>query len=342
MAAATSTALAFLRGVAPRAASLPRASSPSPAACDASRRGRAASLRASTSRRSRETEIALDQLDDAAAAAAATATATTRDAAAAPAAPAPEEEEERAPAPLRLPRDHVPRHVAFIMDGNARWASARGLAPSIGHERGVEALREVVRCCAAWEIPAMTVFAFSHENWRRSREEVERLMALLRDCLRDELPTLTKENVRVCVMGDLGMVEDDLRRAVRDAIDATSNNDGLRLCVALSYGGRQDIVAATRAIAAEASLGLLDPSEITERTFAERLASGRALPERVREPDLVIRTSGEQRLSNFLLWESAYAELYFCEKTWPEFDEAALRDAMGEYARRSRRFGERA
>ena len=242
-------------------------------------------------------------------------------------------------APGRRPR-RAPRHLAIIMDGNARWAEHRRLSVNVGHERGVDALRAVVRCCGAWGVPALTVYAFSHENWKRGRDEVDHLMALLERTLVAELPDLAREGVRVTVMGDVGMLTQNLRDAVRRAEDATRGNAKLRLNVALSYSARRDIVAAARGLAAEVAAGHLDAEDITERVISERLSS-RVLPADVREPDLLIRTSGEQRLSNFMLWEAAYAELYFAEELWPDFTEASLRDALRSYAKRQRRFGRR-
>ena len=244
------------------------------------------------------------------------------------------------PAPLDVDPAALPRHLAIIMDGNARWAEHRRLSVNVGHERGVDALRAVVRCCGAWGVPALTVYAFSHENWKRGRDEVDHLMALLERTLVAELPDLAREGVRVTVMGDVGMLTQNLRDAVRRAEDATRGNAKLRLNVALSYSARRDIVAAARGLAAEVAAGHLDAEDITERVISERLSS-RVLPADVREPDLLIRTSGEQRLSNFMLWEAAYAELYFAEELWPDFTEASLRDALRSYAKRQRRFGRR-
>ena len=244
------------------------------------------------------------------------------------------------PAPLDVDPAALPRHLAIIMDGNARWAEHRRLSVNVGHERGVDALRAVVRCCGAWGVPALTVYAFSHENWKRGRDEVDHLMALLERTLVAELPDLAREGVRVTVMGDVGMLTQNLRDAVRRAEDATRGNAKLRLNVALSYSARRDIVAAARGLAAEVAAGHLDAEDITERVISERLSS-RVLPAGVREPDLLIRTSGEQRLSNFMLWEAAYAELYFAEELWPDFTEASLRDALRSYAKRQRRFGRR-
>jgi undecaprenyl diphosphate synthase len=232
------------------------------------------------------------------------------------------------------------------MDGNARWASERGLSVHAGHERGVEALRIVTRCCASWNVPVLTVYAFSHENWRRQKDEVSHLMWLLERTLVDELDALVEHGVRVSVMGDLGLVSETLRAAVKNATEKTKKNKKLRLNVALSYGARQDLVAATRSLAREAAAGFLNPDDITEAMLAERLSSSFSgwmddTGDQYVNPDLLLRTSGEQRVSNFMLWEIAYAELYFTETLWPEFGEDELRRALETYAKRQRRFGVR-
>ena len=246
-----------------------------------------------------------------------------------------------APAPLSSRASRArPRHLAIIMDGNARWARERALPVTAGHERGVDALRTATRCAAAWRVEALTVYAFSHENWRRDSSEVAYLMTLLERTLVDELGDLVRHGVRVNVMGDLGMVTSELRSAIRNAEDATRANKKLRLSVALSYGGRQDVLSATRALARECAAGHVDAEDITEEMIAERLST-RHLPSHCREPDLLIRTSGEQRLSNFMLWEMAYTELLFSTTLWPDFGEDVMRDALEQYAARARRFGTR-
>lgn len=206
---------------------------------------------------------------------------------------APSWKDEPAIGPLGIERAHLPRHVAVIMDGNARWASERGVAVATGHEAGVDTLRTIVRCCGAWDVAALTVYAFSHENWRRSRQEVEHLMSLLERTLVSELPSLVEEGVRVTVMGDMGMIDDNLRAAIAHAVESTETNTKLRLNVALSYGARQDIVNACRMLATEAAGGLLDPEDITEDLLGEHLAS-RTLPADLREPDLLVRPGGER------------------------------------------------
>ena len=206
---------------------------------------------------------------------------------------APSWKDEPAIGALELDEAHLPRHVAVIMDGNGRWATERGVAVAEGHERGVDTLRTIVRCAGAWDLSALTVYAFSHENWRRSRNEVDHLMNLLERTLVAELPSLVEEGVKVTVMGDMGMIDDGLRAAITNAVDATAANTKLRLNVALAYGARQDIVAAARMLATEAAGGLLDPEDITEDLLGEHLAS-RTLPADLREPDLLVRPGGER------------------------------------------------
>jgi len=251
------------------------------------------------------------------------------------------------PSALRdLARDQVPRHVAIIMDGNSRWAERRRLPRTIGHERGVNALRGVVKCCVAWGISTLTVFAFSQENWGRNQAEIEELMALVETAMREELPLLVKEGVRVEVIGDLSKVNEGVRSAVTRAMEATKDNDSLRLVVALSYGGRQDIVQAAKTLAQKVADGEMRAEDIDEAALSAHLSTydARAATNAIdfaQAPDLLIRTSGEQRLSNFLLWDLAYTELYFAQMFWPEFGEAELRRALYAYAKRDRRFGGR-
>ena len=252
------------------------------------------------------------------------------------------------PTPLRgLTEEQVPRHVAVIMDGNSRWAERRRLPRTIGHERGVNALRGAVKCCASWGVRTLTGFAFSEENWGRNQMEVEELMALVETTMRDELPLLVKEGVRVEVIGDLRKVNVGVREAVTRAVEATKENDALRLVIALSYGGRQDIVQAARALARKVAAGEIHPDDIDEDAISAHLSTHDAIAAAndarfTQAPDLLIRTSGEQRLSNFLLWDLAYTELYFANTVWPEFGEAELRRAIHAYAKRDRRFGGRA
>jgi len=228
----------------------------------------------------------------------------------------------------------MPRHVAIIMDGNGRWAAARGLPRAEGHRRGVEALRRTVRAAGEIGIKIVTIFSFSAENWSRPASEIVELMGLLRRFVRNDLAELHKSNVRVRVIGDRAGLEPDIGRLLVEAEELTKDNDGLTLVVAFNYGARQEIVRAARRIAEASKQGDLDLAGIGMETFA-RFLDAPDIP----DPDLIIRTSGEQRLSNFLLWQAAYSELVFVPTFWPDFDRAALESAIREYQQRERRFG---
>ena len=228
----------------------------------------------------------------------------------------------------------VPRHVAIIMDGNGRWAAARGLPRGEGHRRGVESVRRTVRAAGEIGIKFITIFSFSAENWARPASEIGELMGLLRRFIRNDLAELHKSNVRVRIIGEREGLESDIRRLLEEAEELTKANDGLTLVVAFNYGARQELARAARRIAEQAAKGTLAPAEITMDTVANFLDA----PD-VPDPDLIIRTSGEQRLSNFLLWQSAYSELVFVPGYWPDFDRATLEAAILEYQQRERRFG---
>jgi undecaprenyl diphosphate synthase len=228
----------------------------------------------------------------------------------------------------------VPQHVAIIMDGNGRWAAARGLPRVEGHRRGVEALRRTVRAAADLGISVLTIFSFSSENWSRPSSEISDLMALLRRFIRKDLVELHKSNVRVRVIGEREGLDRDICLLLQEAEDLTRGNDGLTLVVAFNYGARQEIAAAARRLAVEVAEGRLSADDVTP----ERLGRYLHAPD-ISDPDVIIRTSGEQRLSNFLLWQAAYSELVFVPINWPDFDRAALEGAIAEYRRRERRFG---
>ena len=228
----------------------------------------------------------------------------------------------------------VPRHVAIIMDGNGRWAAARGLPRVEGHRRGVEALRRTIRAAGEIGIKIVTIFSFSAENWSRPANEVGELMGLLRRFIRNDLAELHKSNVRVRVIGERKGLEADIERLLVEAEELTKTNDGLTLVVAFNYGARQEIVRAVRSIAAVVKQGDLNVADIDMDMFAGFLDA----PD-IPDPDLIIRTSGEQRLSNFLLWQAAYSELVFVPTYWPDFDRATLESAIREYQQRERRFG---
>ncbi|MCK9919445.1 isoprenyl transferase [Microbacteriaceae bacterium K1510] len=228
----------------------------------------------------------------------------------------------------------APRHVAIIMDGNGRWAAARGLPRVEGHRRGVEALRRTIRAAGEIGIQIVTIFSFSAENWSRPASEVGELMGLLRRFIRNDLAELHKSNVRVRIIGEREGLEPDIDRLLTEAEELTRNNTGLVLVVAFNYGARQEITRATRRIAEQVAAGRMKPEEVTMEALGAFLDAP-DLP----DPDLIIRTSGEQRLSNFLLWQSAYSELVFVPTNWPDFDRATLEAAISEYRQRERRFG---
>jgi undecaprenyl diphosphate synthase len=232
------------------------------------------------------------------------------------------------------PAFDVPRHVAIIMDGNGRWAAARGLPRVEGHRRGVEAVRRAVRAASEIGIEFLTIFSFSAENWSRPATEIGELMGLLRRFIRNDLADLHKSNVRVRVIGERDGLEPDIARLLSEAEELTRGNDALTLVVAFNYGARQEITRAARRIAAALAAGTLNASDIAPETIGDFLDAP-DLP----DPDLIIRTSGEQRLSNFLLWQAAYSELVFLPIYWPDFDRAALEAAIREYQQRERRFG---
>ena len=228
----------------------------------------------------------------------------------------------------------APRHVAIIMDGNGRWAAARGLPRGEGHRRGVEALRKTVRAAGELGIEILTIFSFSSENWLRPASEIRDLMGLLRRFIRNDLAELHGNNVRVRVIGERDGLALDIRRLLEEAEDLTRHNTGLILVVAFNYGARQEIARAARKLAIEVAAGRLSPDDIS----SEHLGTHLHAPD-IPDPDVIIRTSGEQRLSNFLLWQAAYSELVFVPINWPDFDRIALESAIEEYRRRERRFG---
>lgn len=228
----------------------------------------------------------------------------------------------------------APRHVALIMDGNGRWAAARGLPRFEGHRRGVEALRRAVRAAIELNIAYLTVYSFSAENWSRPAEEVQSLLTLLHRFIRNDLAELHANNVRVRVIGARADLAPDITDLLREAEQMTQANTGLTLVVAFNYGARQEIAAAARALAEMVAQGRLLPDEIDAEAISARLNTAD-----IPDPDLIIRTSGEQRLSNFLLWQAAYAEFVFLPVLWPDFDKASLVAAIVEYQHRDRRFG---
>lgn len=236
--------------------------------------------------------------------------------------------------PAGLDPARLPAHVAVIMDGNGRWARRRGLPRVMGHREGVEALKRTLRLCSDWGVGALTAYAFSTENWNRPGEEVSFLMTLFERVLARELEALEREHVRIRFLGDLEPLPAGLRELIANATARTANNGGIHFNVCTNYGGRAELVRAARQLAARAACGELDPASIDESLFAAELHTAGE-----QDPDLLIRTSGEQRISNFLLWQLAYAELHITDVLWPDFDEAALAAALLDYQNRQRRFG---
>ncbi len=230
----------------------------------------------------------------------------------------------------------VPRHVAIIMDGNGRWASARHLPKLAGHKAGGDALKRTIQASAQAGIEWLTIYAFSSENWGRPEDEVGGLMGLMKLYLRGEFKEMKAQGVRLRIIGDLSRFASDLRAEIEGAVAETEHNTRLNLNVALSYGGRDEIVRAVKRIAATVKDGRFDPDTLTEDLFATALDT-HGIP----DPDLIIRTSGEVRLSNFLLWQSAYAELVFQDVLWPDYGAEHLQDALNTYAQRERRYGRR-
>ena len=228
----------------------------------------------------------------------------------------------------------IPRHVAIIMDGNGRWARARGLPRREGHRAGAESVREVVEACKELGVRFLTLYAFSSENWNRPESEIAALMNLLERFLRKKTPEMHKQGVRLHAIGRLNLLPDSCRRQLDRAIEETADNTDLDLILALSYGSREEIVDAARTLAEDAAAGSLDPAAIDCDALAQRLYTA-PFP----DPDLLIRTSGEFRLSNFLLWQISYAEIAITAKYWPDFKKADLRAAVEEYSSRHRRFG---
>lgn len=236
--------------------------------------------------------------------------------------------------PADLQQERLPRHVAVIMDGNGRWAKRRGMPRIMGHRRGVDALKDLLRCCRDWGIEALTAYAFSTENWGRPLEEVEFLMMLFERVLRQELHEMMQENVRIRFVGNLSALPLSLQAEIERAVQTTANNPGIQFTVATNYGGRQEIIQACRSIAEKVKQGLIEPEQVDEALFERHLYTAG-----ICDPDLLIRTSGEMRLSNFLLWQMAYGELYVTDTLWPDFDRNEFHQALCAYQQRDRRFG---
>lgn len=227
-----------------------------------------------------------------------------------------------------------PKHVAIIMDGNGRWARERGLPRTLGHRQGVEAVRRAVRAAIELQITYLTIFSFSSENWKRPIDEIDDLMGLMKRFIRRDLADLHKSGVCIRVIGQRSHVDSELMTLIDEAVELTRNNDKLTLVIAFNYGSRTEIAGAARKLAEQVAAGLLDPADITPERMANALDTS-GIP----DPDLLIRTSGEMRLSNFLLWQTAYSEFVFLDCYWPDFDKAAFENAIAEFRSRERRFG---
>lgn len=234
-----------------------------------------------------------------------------------------------------LDLNNIPKHIAIIMDGNGRWAKLKGKARIYGHQAGVEAVRKVVETCTELGVKYLTLYAFSTENWNRPEEEVNALMELLVRTIRRETPDLNKNNVRIGMIGDGHSLPAACINELEESKRITEQNSGLNLILALSYSGRWELTYAMKSIAAKVASGALTPDAITEAVISEHLNTAH-----IPDPELLIRTSGEYRLSNFLLWQSAYTEYYFTDTLWPDFDKEALVEAISDYQNRERRFGQ--
>lgn len=236
--------------------------------------------------------------------------------------------------PPDLDQSRLPRHVAVIMDGNGRWAKNRGKARIFGHQKGVDVLKDLLRCCQDWGISALTAYAFSTENWGRPQPEVEFLMTLFERVLRKELDEMVAKDVCIRFIGDLTNLPHSLQEEIKRGMEATKENKGVKFNIATNYGGRQEIIQACVAIASNVEKGLIKVEEIDEKLFENHLYTTGII-----SPDLLIRTSGEMRISNFLLWQMAYTEIYVTSTLWPDFNREKFHQALLNYQQRDRRFG---
>jgi len=233
-----------------------------------------------------------------------------------------------------IDKERLPRHVAIIMDGNGRWATQRGLSRIAGHRRGKDSVRDIVEAARRLGIPYLSLYAFSTENWQRPRDEVAALMRFLRHFLSAEMKRMMKNGVRLVAIGNLAKLPREVQAALRETIDDTRHNTGMTVILAVSYGGREELTDAVKAIAQRVKQGELEPDDIDQDLVAAHLATAG-----VPDPDLLIRTSGEMRISNFLLWQIAYTEIYVTDTLWPDFREQEFLDAVAHFQRRERRFG---
>ena len=235
---------------------------------------------------------------------------------------------------MEYDKENMPKHIAIIMDGNRRWAKAKGKPASFGHKEGAKTLEKIVRYANKIGLKYITVYAFSTENWKRAEDEVSALMLLLQNYLDDYSKRADSENIKVKILGDITAFSQGMRKSIINCMERTKNNTGVNFCIALNYGGRNEIVGAVKKIAEDVKEGKIDINQIDEKMISDKLYTT-AIP----DPDLVIRTSGEIRLSNFLPWQTVYSELLFIEKNWPDFTEDDLDNAIVEYQKRTRKFG---
>ena len=234
----------------------------------------------------------------------------------------------------KTPQLPPPEHIAIIMDGNGRWAKKRGLPRTAGHAAGAETFRRIATYCRSIGVKYLTVYAFSTENWKRSRDEVESIMALFEKYLHEAIDEMERDHIRLKVLGDLSRISPELRALIERTAEISTHYDGFQANICINYGGRDEIVHAARRFAAQCAAGEKKPEELTEEAFGGLLYTA-GIP----DPELIIRPSGEERVSNFLLWQSAYAEYYFTDVLWPDFDERELDRAIAAYQKRDRRFG---
>ena len=235
---------------------------------------------------------------------------------------------------MEYDKENMPKHIAIIMDGNRRWAKAKGKPASFGHKEGAKTLEKIVRYANKIGLKYITVYAFSTENWKRAEDEVSALMLLLQNYLDDYSKRADSENIKVKILGDITAFSQGMQKSIINCMERTKNNTGVNFCIALNYGGRNEIVGAVKKIAQEVKEGKIDINQIDEKIISDRLYTTE-----IPDPDLVIRTSGEIRLSNFLPWQTVYSELLFIEKNWPDFTEEDLDNAIIEYQKRTRKFG---
>ena len=231
-------------------------------------------------------------------------------------------------------KNNIPKHIAIIMDGNGRWAKAHSLPRIAGHKEGIDSVRAITKKCGDIGVKHLSLYTFSSENWRRPKNEVKALMRLLLLTIRREIKDLNKNNVRLSTIGNMGDLPDDARKGMEEGLKITENNSGLNLILALSYGGRQEILKMVQSIARKAINGEIEPEKLSESDIVNELDTAK-----IPDPDLLIRTGGDQRISNFLLWQIAYSEIYVTDTYWPEFKEKELLDAVADFQDRERRFG---